>query len=842
MTPGPWRNPALWAALALAALSMLAVLAGIPLSRVTQIGIYMLYGAGVNLLIAYTGLTPFGASVFFGCGSYAAALAMQHVGGNEAVGLVAAILYSLVSSVLLGLVVLRRRGLYFSLLTLAASQIVFEIVFRWTALTGGENGLQNLPRPLFPNALSFHVFALASVVLCLWLLWRLVHAPLGRSFQGVRDNEARMASLGYDTYRLKLVAFVLTGVFVGFAGGLLALMLQGAYPNNLSWQHAGDALLMVVIGGVHHVLGPLWGAAVFILLEDWLSALLENWWLVFAPVLVIFALAAPEGLHGLLRRATGRHGWSLVRPGLPPRPATIRPYVAAGRAGLDPAVPLLTIRKLSRHFGSLHVAREIDLDIMPYRLHSLIGPNGAGKTTFFNMLTGILPPNAGEVRFLGTDITHMPVHRRARLGLGRSFQIVSIFPKLPAFENVRIAVQARSRHQNGFWRDAHAWQEINEESWSLLAAVGLEDHAGETCENLPHGARRLLEIAVTLATDAKLLLLDEPLAGLAEADRVVVSRLIRQLATSHAVLLVEHDLDRVVALSDRISVLHQGRLIADGPPAAVVGDPAVIAAYLGKSGEAPEALAAPPPAAPSVPVRGAGELLRVEGLVAGYGGSKVLDGIDLVVRPGEAVALLGRNGVGKTTLLRAITGTVAASGGRILLEGQAIGGQTTYAINHRGIALVPEGRRLFPNLTVRDNLLIAARPGGASLDEVYRLFPRLREREGVTAENLSGGERQMGAIARALMAPSKLLLLDEPFEGLAPAIVAELTQAILRLRGERAIILVEHHAEKVLPVVERVYVLVNGRVAHAGDSAGFAADHALQAKLLGVVEADPSLV
>ncbi|MBO1081291.1 ATP-binding cassette domain-containing protein [Roseomonas sp. 573] len=818
-------------------MSVLAVLAGIPLSRVTQIGIYMLYGAGVNLLIAYVGLTPFGASVFFGCGSYVAALAMQHVAGNEAMGLLAALLFSLVFSVVLGLVVLRRRGLYFSLLTLAASQIVFEVVFRWTALTGGENGLQNLPRPLLPNALSFHLFAMASVVLCLWLLWRLVHAPLGRAFQGVRDNEARMASLGYDTFRLKLVGFVLTGSFVGFAGGLLALMLQGAYPNNLSWQHAGDALLMVVIGGVHHALGPLWGAAVFILLEDWLSALLENWWLVFAPVLIVFALAAPEGLHGLLRRATGRGGWSLVRPGLPPRPAAIRPYVAADGAALDPAVPLLTIRGLSRHFGSLHVAREIDLDVMPRQLHSLIGPNGAGKTTFFNMLTGILPPNAGEIRFLGTDVTRMAVHRRARLGLARSFQIISIFPHLTAFENVRLAVQARSPHRHGIWRDAHALREINEESWSLLAAVGLEARAGETADSLPHGARRLLEIAVTLATDAKLLLLDEPLAGLAEADRVVVSRLIRQLATSHAVLLVEHDLDRVVALSDRISVLHQGRLIADGPPSAVVGDPAVIAAYLGKSGEAPAVSAAPPLAAPAVPSQAGEELLRVEGLVAGYGGSKVLDGIDLLVRPGEAVALLGRNGVGKTTLLRAITGTVPVTEGRILLQGKPVQGQPTYAINHRGIALVPEGRRLFPNLTVRDNLLIAARPGGASLEDAFRLFPRLRERASVAAENLSGGERQMGAIARALMTPSRLLLLDEPFEGLAPAIVAELTEAILRLRGERAIILVEHHAEKVLPVVERVYVLVNGRVAHAGPSADFAADHALQARLLGVVEA-----
>ncbi len=826
------RNPALLCALALAAMTAAAALTGTPVSRITQIAIYALYGAGVNLLIAYAGLVPFGASVFFGCGSYAAALAMQHLAGNEAAGLLVAVAYSLVSALLLGLVILRRRGLYFSLLTLAASQIAFEIVFRWTELTGGENGLQSLPRPLMPGALAFHAFACAVVVAILALLWRFVHSPLGRSLQAVRDNEPRMASLGYDTSRLKLAAFTLAGVVVGLAGGLLAVLLQGAYPNNLSWQHAGDALLMVVLGGVHHALGPLWGAASFIMLEDWLSALLENWWLVFAPIIIVFALVAPEGLHGLLRRATRQPGWTLVRPTIPPMPAAIRP-LQPGRRQLDPARPILAITGLSKQFGSLHVAREISLDVLPYGLHSLIGPNGAGKTTFFNMLTGLLPPNAGQIRFLGTDVTRLPVHRRSRLGLGRSFQIVSMFANLTAFENVRVAAQAQSPHRRFAWRDAHTIAELNERAWSLLAAVGLQGRAAETCRNLSHGEQRLLEIAVTLATDAPLLLLDEPLAGLAEADRVVVSRLIRSLADSRAVLLVEHDLDRVVALSDRITVLHQGRLIADGPPAEVVARPEVVAAYLGPSAERRAPTSRPAPA------RGT-PLLRLEAVVAGYAGSRILDGIDLEIRPGEAVALLGRNGAGKTTLLRAVTGTAEVAAGRIRLDGTDIAGQPAFAINRRGVALVPEGRRLFPNLTVQDNLRLAARPGGATIDEVYALFPRLRERQSVPAESLSGGERQMGAIARALMAPSRLLLLDEPFEGLAPAVVAQLIEALLTLRERRAILLVEHHAETVLPLVDRAYVLVNGRVAFEGSSLALAADHALQARLLGVVEAEPA--
>ena len=826
------RNPAWVFAAVFAVMTAAALLFGAPVSRITDIAIYALYGAGVNLLIAYTGLVPFGASVFFGGGSYAAALAMQHLAGNEAAGLLTVAVWSAGAALLLGAVILRRRGLYFSLLTLAASQIAFEVVFRWTELTGGENGLQSLPRPIMPGAMGFHVFTCATVVALVALLWRLVHAPLGRSFQAVRDNEARMASLGYDTVRLKLAAFTIAGTVVGLGGGLLAILLQGAYPNNLSWQHAGDALLMVVLGGVHHAAGPLWGAAAFIMLEDRLSALLENWWLIFAPIIIVFALAAPEGLHGLGRRLLGLSGWTLVRPGIPPRPASIRPFAALSPPS-DHSAPILTVRGLCRNFGSLHVARDIALDVMPCTLHSFIGPNGAGKTTFFNMLTGLLPPNAGEIRFLGADITRLPVHRRIRLGLGRSFQIVSVFPNLTAFENVRIAVQARDPARNSPWRDAQAIDHINQRTWSLLAAVGLEDRAAETCRNLAHGEQRLLEIAVTLGTDAQLLLLDEPLAGLSEADRVVVSRLIRRLADTHAVLLVEHDLDRVVALSDRITVLHQGRLIADGRPADVVAQPEVIAAYMG----APQP-DGPPAATASRPLRTGMALLQIEGVTAGYAGSRILHGIDLDIRPGEAVALLGRNGAGKTTLLRAITGTVGVTGGRILLNGADIANQPAFAINRRGIALVPEGRRLFPNLTVRDNLRLAARPGGTSLDEAFALFPRLRERQFLRAESLSGGERQMGAIARALMAPAELLLLDEPFEGLAPAIVADLVAALLTLRERMAILLVEHHAGTVLPLVDRATVLVNGQVAFAGSSAALAADPGLQNRLLGVVEQD----
>ncbi len=830
--PNALRHPVVLIGLVLVALTLHALAVGSHLSIVTEIVIYVLYGAGLNVMLGYTGLVPFGASVFFGIATYVAAVGVQRFVGNEVEALILSVVVSVLMGLALGALVLLRRGLYFSLLTLACSQIAFEVALKWSNVTGGENGLQNVPRALFADPRAFHLVCLLLTVAVLWGLWRLAHSPLGRTFQAIRENEERARSLGYDVYRLKLCSFTISGGVIGLAGGLLAFLVQGAYANNLSWQHAGDALLANVLGGIHHFMGPLWGAIVFILLQDYLSAIIENWWLLFAPIVIVLALFSPQGLHGLGQRLFSRQRYTLVRDGLPERPKQITPFDAAGEA-VDTPTPVLEVRKLSRHFGALVTANEIDLKIMARGLHSLIGPNGAGKTTLFNMLTGVLPPSGGQIFFGGRDITGASVHERARLGIGRSFQIVRAFPHLPVFENVRIAVQAVHRRRFNFWNDAYGFSDINDRTWSLLAAVGLQDRASVLCDNLAHGEQRLLEIAVTLAGQSKVLLFDEPLAGLAERDRRIVMELIVRLSKGHAVFLVEHDIDRVLSVSDRITVLHAGRLIADGSPDAIVRDPAVIDAYLGKSHAKADA-----PLERAAVARAPGKvLLRVSGLSGGYEGSRVLNDFGIEVREREVVALLGRNGVGKTTALCAIMGACEIETGTIDFDGQSLVGLPSHVVSRHGIALVPQGRRLFGNLTVAENLRVAMRPGGASLDEAYQLFPKLRKLQNATAQNLSGGERQMVAIARALMIPSRLILLDEPFEGLAPAVVDDIMTAILELRKRASLIIVEHDAAAILQIADRAYILVNGTVAFEGAADQLARDTALQAKHLGLAHA-----
>ncbi|MFQ5830482.1 MAG: ATP-binding cassette domain-containing protein [Candidatus Methylomirabilia bacterium] len=831
-----WRHPLALLAAGLLILPAVMPWFGTTTSVATEIAIFMLVGFGFNLLLGYTGLTSFGHGAYLGLAAYAAALTQIHLVKGFWVPLAVGLGTAVVLGGMLGFLILRRRGVYFALLTLAFTQMFFYIVYRWTALTGGESGLGGIVRPSFlgldlTSRLNFYYVTAAIVFTGAFCTWRIVHAPFGTVLQAIRENERRATFLGYDVRRYKWAAFVLSTGLTGLGGVLLVLLKQFAYADLVHVAMSGEILAMTLVGGMRHFLGPAVGAAFFILFREVLTSFTENWLLYFGLLFMGFILFSPDGILGVFRRLLG-----LLKPEVAELAAMAGRLVPApgsagvaltGRVQPQTGELLVEARGLTKRFGAVPAVDGVDLEIRAGELRAIIGPNGAGKTTLFNLLSGLFPPDAGTMRILGRAANGLPADRIVELGLSRSFQILSIFLELSVFENVRLAVQARSAKRFHLWRPATHFDEITRETRELIRLVGLEGVESATASSLSYGGQRLLEIGLALATRPTVLLLDEPLAGLSSAERERVAAFIKGLARGVTVVLIEHDIDRVLALSDRITVLHQGRVIADGTPAGIQEHREVRAAYLGGR-------AAPAPVAPAV-VPAVRSLITVGEVDTFYGKSHILHGVSLEVRAGEVVALLGRNGAGKTATLNTIMGLRPPRRGSIRFCGREIAGAPPETVARLGIGLAPQGRRVFPNLTVGENLAIArmARDGlGRNEEKVVERFPKLRDLWRARAETLSGGEQQMLAIARALVGNVELLLLDEPFEGLAPAVVSEVFEAVQGIRGETAILLVEHNLDLALALADRVYVLDRGAVTHAGPARALLEDLDLRRRIL----------
>ncbi|HEX7128209.1 MAG TPA: ATP-binding cassette domain-containing protein [Thermodesulfobacteriota bacterium] len=497
---------------------------------------------------------------------------------------------------------------------------------------------------------------------------------------------------------------------------------------------------------------------------------------------------------------------------------------------------LLEVEGLAKSFGDFTAVAGVDLVLPGGGITAVIGPNGAGKTTLINLLTGRLEVDRGEIRFGGADVTRWPASARIRAGMGRAFQVTSVFPRLPVEANVAIPVVSAAGLAFRPWRRLDRLPDVRREVARLLDEVGLGDRAGAPAGELSHGDQRLLELALALATGPRLIFLDEPTAGMAPGERERVLARIRHLADAGGLtfLLVEHDMDVVFGMASRIVVMHQGRVIADGSPEAIRADARVREVYLGEADHAP--LREAPAAA------AAGEvLLEVERLGAGYGLSQVLSDVSFTVRRGEVTALLGRNGVGKTTTMRSLVGlNVPYAGSRIRLAGRDIAGLAPESIAALGVGYVPDDRRIFPDLSVRENLrlprlALRQTEGRWSEEKIGDLFPPLRALWDRQGRHLSGGEQKMLAIGRALMAEPSLLLLDEPSEGLSPLIVGLLAEALDRIRAEGVTILL---ADQNLPFARRVadqaLVMERGRIVHAAPMPELAADEATLRRLLAV--------
>jgi len=557
------------------------------LGLLTEVLVFGLFALAYDVLLGHAGVLSLGHSAFLGVAAYVTGILLARYRLPIELSILAGAIGGLATSVILGLLVLRKRGVYLAMLTLALSQVFYYVVLMWTPVTGGTDGLGNLPILYLSEPLGwrlskrpvtrYYVVA-AAIFLAMLAIRHLLRSPLGRVMRAVKANETRAAACGFDTRRVRLAAFAISGLFSGLAGALLTVVLEFVPIENIHWQMSGSVLIMTLFGGTGTLLGPFVGAGVFIWMRDFLSKHLEYWEVFVGGAFVLIVLFLPDGIAGTLVRRIARRRPAPADAAEAGPPEPERLVKAGARTGADDG-RLLESRGLSKTFGGLTAVNRVDFQVRAGELRSVIGPNGAGKTTFFNLLTGVLPPSAGRILFKGRDITGLPAHAVSRLGIARSYQVTNIFGDLTVFENVRIAAQSRVTHYR-FWGNADSLAAVNARAEEILRHLGLAPKRHARASELSHGEQRYLEIGIALATDPDFLLLDEPTAGMSPDETQRTAAFVRRLAGRVTIVVVEHDMEVVMGISDRITVLNYGEILAEGSPAEIRENADVRRVYL----------------------------------------------------------------------------------------------------------------------------------------------------------------------------------------------------------------------------------------------------------------------
>jgi branched-chain amino acid transport system ATP-binding protein len=793
-----------------------------------MVALTAIVGVGLNILVGLTGQISIGHVGFYAIGAYTVAiLTLQNVSFWLALPLAGIISGAI--GLLLSLPALRVSGPYLAMVTIAFAFIVQHLSIEWRGLTGGSNGLMNLPSPMLGKLMfterEIALLAISIAGVSTYLFYRLANSAWGKAMVAVRDAEVAARSIGLNPVSVKAAAFMLSAVFAGLAGGIFAALLAFVSPDSFPFSQSILFLFACIVGGAGWVLGPAVGAVITVVLPELLSNLAEYRLLFFGALLLVVLWLAPEGILGTLARL-----FRLVDP----RIAIVGDIdVAAFLTGGNDRAPL-EVSDIGITFGGIKAASGVSFVARQGKVTSVIGPNGAGKTTVLNMIGGFYKPGTGSIRLGGEELAGAPAWKVARAGIGRTYQTTKLFETMSVRDNVLIAMR---RGLLGSMLSVAATPADEAAAEALVAFVGYRGALAATAGDLPHVDRRLVEIARALAMRPRVLLLDEPAAGLMASDKEALSGLLRRIAdVGIAVILVEHDMRLVMGISDHIVVLDAGTPIAAGTPNDIRHDPKVLAAYLGAAGMQARARATPWAGSQDA-------VLTAIDLSAGYGAAPVLQNIGFQVKPGEMVALIGANGAGKSTMMRAVAGLLRPVQGDVILNDIRIKCFEAHRIAARGLALVPEGRQVFPEMSVYDNLELGANTRenvdyATEIEALLTRFPRLRDRLHSRAGLLSGGEQQMLAIARGMMAKPRILLLDEPSLGLAPAMIQELFDVLADLRDEGiTILLVDQMAVLALAVADRGYVIDSGRIVREDSAENLARDPEVEAAYLGHADA-----
>ncbi|MEU5262923.1 ATP-binding cassette domain-containing protein [Amycolatopsis sp. NPDC021455] len=760
--------------------------------------VYTIVVLSVGLLAGWSGVWSVGHPAFFALGAYFAAYGSGHGWSLETI-VVGTVVASAVLGGFLGYAGARFSTLYIALLTLAFSLVSLEVINRWTDVTGGDQGvpvsqLDTLAGVLPSGGTEAQTLAVAAAGVCLAIAVLAKGSALRMRLVAAKSHPLVAQSIGIAPEAQSALAFAVSAAFTGFAGVLLGLLSGFVSPDPFSLNLGISLIASCVLGGVGSVLGAVVGGGYLAWSPTLASSVGLPQPVVQGLVLIAALIFLPSGVVPSLAKLARK----LARPPRP-RPVTV-PEPSVGQRVLDGS-PLLTLKDVSVRFGGLKALEGASLSVRRGEVLAVIGPNGAGKTTLMNVLSGLIGGGrvGGTAVYDGKELLKTRATARRRLGIGRTFQHAETFDELTVAENVLCTHRRITPRQR---------RVANE----LLARVGLAEVADRYPAELPFGLQKRLDLARAMAEEPALLVLDEPFGGLDADERATAARQIERLRDGGAaVLVIDHVLDDLFAVADRVVAFDFGKPIGEGAPDEVLRDSAVQASYLGTT----TARAALPSRAEDSPV-----VLRLTGVEHHYGGVAALRGIDLDVHEGAVLGVVGANGAGKSTLGRVLHGSLRPSGGT--REASDTGVRTVRT------SLVPEGRALFKTLSLRENLEVAAYSVGlkgaalrAKLDETAEwLPPRLRDRLSVQAAGLSGGEQQMLAIARALMAGPDVLVVDEPALGLAPALVDEVYGRLGELaEGGLTVVLLEQLLSRAMATCHDVVVLHEGVVAAHGSAA-----------------------
>ncbi len=540
----------------------------------SQILFYAIFALGLNVLAGYGGLVSLGHAGLLGIVAYAVAYTLQ-AGFGHAVAIMVALVIGLISMAIYAVVSLRATGIGFIMITLALGEIIWGLAYRWISITNGDNGISVHTRPApfdlsLKSPIHFYYMTLVVFLLSIGAMTAFVRSPLGAALMGTRDQPRRMNALGYHVWAIRFWACMLSGLLTAVAGILFVYYNEFISPQALDLTASAEVLLMVIAGGAGTLLGPVVGAALVVIVKSVVSAYVTRWNMLLGAIFVVIVVFMPEGIvpgSARLWRAARRHLFASA-----PNPA------AKVEAELMSA---LTVSRLSKSFGGLHVTRDVNLNVAQGERRLIIGPNGAGKTTLFNQITGEIAPDTGTVKLFGKDVTRMPSRRRPHLGMARTYQIITLFPENTIVHNVSLALLGLSQLR---WnplvllkRQSH----IVDEAHEALKRVGLGDIAERPLGQTSYGERRRVEIAMALAQKPKVLLLDEPFAGLSIDERRDVHRLLMEIPRDVTMVMIEHNMDVALEFAERITLLHFGEVIVEGTRAEVVADPRTREVYLG---------------------------------------------------------------------------------------------------------------------------------------------------------------------------------------------------------------------------------------------------------------------